>query len=300
MGEYAIRKKDGNRIKIGTCESMYYARYEQVKDITYDYFSYNLFWRIPTPDEDDIEVGDYENWSPIGSSDSSVPYHLMIDDEGFDKKTIDYMLKSDGITQLKDERMGLLINVHCPHGLPIYNLRAENKNSNGLIQDFFYNGLRSPLYLSYLKNTEHNLRVVVSCRCCQSMWSFTFDEIEPAIKSLWMKLRLFHQCTDYWFEHNLDSQTPCKYEIRALDFRRKNIKILSVNSGIYMVSNDDRILLIGDWQTCRNAFIVMLPRPCEVSNSDEIMSEFASNGDMMTSRYLPDADVNKMREALLQ
>ena len=36
MGEYARRKTDGEKIKIGTCESMYYCRYEQIGEVVMD------------------------------------------------------------------------------------------------------------------------------------------------------------------------------------------------------------------------------------------------------------------------
>ena len=65
MGEYAIRKSDGEEVKIGTCEDMYYLRYEQrgavraldgnVDPASDDRFA--LRFRFPWPDEDDIEVG---------------------------------------------------------------------------------------------------------------------------------------------------------------------------------------------------------------------------------------------------
>ena len=36
MGEYAIRKSDNDCIKIGTCEDMYYLRYEDQDKVTPD------------------------------------------------------------------------------------------------------------------------------------------------------------------------------------------------------------------------------------------------------------------------
>lgn len=60
MGEYAIRKSDGEEIKIGTCESMYYLRADQrfavralqgnVDPSSDD--AYALRFRFPWPDED--------------------------------------------------------------------------------------------------------------------------------------------------------------------------------------------------------------------------------------------------------
>ena len=52
MGEYAIRKSDRESIKIGTCEDMYYLRYEDQNKVTPDECSgFGYRWRIPFPDE---------------------------------------------------------------------------------------------------------------------------------------------------------------------------------------------------------------------------------------------------------
>lgn len=63
MGEYA--HYEGKIIKIGTCEMMYYLRYEdrfKVKkhENSLDpHTEKNLFWRLPFPDEDKKEIGNY-------------------------------------------------------------------------------------------------------------------------------------------------------------------------------------------------------------------------------------------------
>ena len=59
MGEYATRKIDNIEVKIGTCENIFNCRYEQRGEIVYPYMCDNLFWRIPTPDEDGIRPGDF-------------------------------------------------------------------------------------------------------------------------------------------------------------------------------------------------------------------------------------------------
>ena len=62
MGEYAIRKSDRESIKIGTCEDMYYLRYEdQDKVIPDECSDFGYRWRIPFPDEDHILPGDYDS-----------------------------------------------------------------------------------------------------------------------------------------------------------------------------------------------------------------------------------------------
>jgi hypothetical protein len=65
MGEYATYC--GHEIKIGTCESMYYLRYEDrfkvqpVPNSINPHREYNLHWRLPFPDEDNMGPGYYDN-----------------------------------------------------------------------------------------------------------------------------------------------------------------------------------------------------------------------------------------------
>lgn len=66
MGEYAFRKSDGEYIKIGTCENMYYIRYEDRFKVTPEENSLDcsveldLIWRLPFPEEDSLLPGEYE------------------------------------------------------------------------------------------------------------------------------------------------------------------------------------------------------------------------------------------------
>ena len=61
MGEYAIRKSDRQSIKIGTCEDMYYLRFEDQDKVTPESGSdFGYRWRIPFPSEDNILPGDYD------------------------------------------------------------------------------------------------------------------------------------------------------------------------------------------------------------------------------------------------
>ena len=65
MGEYARRKSDNVEIKVGTCRSMYYIRYEdreKVKQVSWSCnpaTEANLLWRLPVESEDNILIGDY-------------------------------------------------------------------------------------------------------------------------------------------------------------------------------------------------------------------------------------------------
>ena len=62
MGEYAARKNDKKKIKIGTCNLMYYLRYEQRKEVVSDHpLQLNKLWfRLSLKEEDGILPGDFE------------------------------------------------------------------------------------------------------------------------------------------------------------------------------------------------------------------------------------------------
>ena len=59
MGEYAFRKSDKKEVKIGTCDSMYYLRWENCKDVRYSGNWWDASFRLPFPDEDNVRIGEY-------------------------------------------------------------------------------------------------------------------------------------------------------------------------------------------------------------------------------------------------
>ena len=103
MSEYAKRKIDGKEFKIGTCEDMFNCRYDQISEVIYPYMSDNLYWRIPTPDEDGIKPGDF-NYSLL-REDGYIPWKLRIDTSKFSDDDIADM-QQIGTIQLKEPKMG--------------------------------------------------------------------------------------------------------------------------------------------------------------------------------------------------
>lgn len=245
MGEYAIRKSDGKEVKIGTCEDMMYCRYDQLGDIDYPYSCKNMLWRIPTPDEDGTQVGDYE--SSLMLKNGYIPYHLMIDSLKFDDEDKQLLIKNSGITQVLVDKLGLLCNIKCFHGLKLPDNSDDVK--------YFWNGKRDPLHLAYLVNKDKELRVGIKCNACGESFSMPFNEAEPLIKSMWMKLRLLHQCSDYWYKHNDES---CPYEVKNVTKDNKIVDISSTEYGRWNVSIGDEVIIIGTWEQCRNVFISYL------------------------------------------
>ena len=185
MGEYAVRKSDNERVKIGTCESMYYLRYEDREKVDKESNSINpatekeLFWRLPFPDEDNVSIGEYDPFQRgyrlyQTIKENGKEYHQ--DFEGPD--TVD----SPGTIQLKHTDSGLMFNVNCYHGIKLPKETDEIKP--------FWNGKGWFFELVFIKNTENGIVPIVQCRHCHRMWRYSWEEILPYIQDETLKERL--------------------------------------------------------------------------------------------------------------
>ena len=183
MGEYGIRKSDGESIKIGTCNNMYYLRLEDKNKVTPEQGShFGEIWRLPLPKEDGILPGSY---------DSHIASYDLID---FNAESIQ---ESDtGIIQLSHES-GLLINVTCYHGL---RLPEESKDFKS-----FWNGKRRYFTLAGIikDHSSDSVSFLVKCKYCRSAWECSLEEIEEGIvddngeygKELLKRLRKYAEVT---------------------------------------------------------------------------------------------------------
>lgn len=255
MGEYARRKIDGQEVKIGTCNRMYYCRYDQKNEIDYPYNSDNLIWRIPNPDEDGTLPGDY-NYSLL-RDDVIVPWKLKLDSSKLKREDV-AILKETGTIQLSDKRMGLLVNIRCPHGLP---LKQETNTQCSL----GYNGHQNTLHLCGLKNTQRELTVVFSCASCGSIWSDSFYELEPLIESIWMKLRLLRQVSEYHYQHN---EEPCKFVATVGISNDVNVTITPISKERYLVKKNDVTIADAPWHIALNKFVSLLPTVSDFDLND--------------------------------
>lgn len=279
MGEYAKRKTDGINVKIGTCKSMYYCRYDQRKEVEYPYNTDNFYWRIPTPDEDGTLPGDYD--FSLLKQDGNIPRKLKLDTSKFSEENIAGM-KQSGIVQLKEPRMGLLVNIRCPHGLPMEQFKPKNDE---IVYTMGYNGHQDTLYLKGLKNEPTELKVLVECSCCSQMWSFSFGDIEPLIKSLWLKLRLLHQISEYHYQH---SEEPYTVTVSSKQYCGKKASISQPKKGWWVVKSDDVVVSSGDWEKCKDYFISTLPYVSNfegqiLSSRNEELYSIACEADEMRS-----------------
>lgn len=185
MGEYAERKSDGIEVKIGTCDSMYYLRYEDRNKVKPVENSLNpagedcLFWRLPFPDEDNIQVGEYTDYKR-----GYRLYKNEKDERGHewsvnfsDPKTVG----DAGIMQFHNDS-GLLVNVKCFHG--------EKLPESTEDAQFHWNGKSWHFELAHIQNMKDKVLPVVRCRFCGNMWRYDWNDIMPFIADKELKQRL--------------------------------------------------------------------------------------------------------------
>lgn len=188
MGEYATRIGDNASVKIGTCESMYYLRYEDRRKVRKEPHSLdaantmNLFWRLPFPDEDTIRIGDYKDY------DRGLRLYKRGESGYADDYTNPSYAEDVGVIQLKHEASGLLVNMPCYHGEKLPELDGAKT---------FWNGKGHSYELAFLKNTAAGVLPVLRCRHCNKMWreawANIWDYIEPALQA---KLEQYKECKE--------------------------------------------------------------------------------------------------------
>ena len=260
MSEYAKRKIDSKEFKIGTCEDMFNCRYDQISEVAYPYMSDNLYWRIPTPDEDGIQPGDFNH--SLLRHDIYTPWKLKIDASRFSEEDKAGM-KQRGFFQLREPKMGLLVNIRCSHGFPMEQFK---NNKEGDIISMGYSGYQDILYLKGLKNEPNELKVLVECSACESMWSFSFNDIEPIIESIWMRLRLLHQISDYHYSHNEEKR---EFVVKVNIGNERYASICSIGKGRYLVKKDEYVKADAPWHIALVEFVSLLPRTSDFDISDE-------------------------------
>ncbi len=169
MGEYALF--NGSRIKIGTCEDMYYLRPDQRHLVTA--LSGNadpmnpddlrtIRFRFPWPDEDGRTVDEmtsidrYERTCALNGL--SAPEDLMAEHYS---------------VQFTAHAAGYVTSLPCPEGQPLESLKIHRNGFAGaflLVQQ----GLRNGVWAS-----------IVQCGGCGLKWALrTLEDAEPAIVAL--------------------------------------------------------------------------------------------------------------------
>lgn len=179
MGEYALNHNQ--RIKIGTCEDMYYLRWEdrfKVQPVSGNVdpsTDIGLRFRLPFPDEDLVGPGGYEVYNRglrLGHTDPN--YHGIGKPGWVDWAGEAEMMATVGHIQLRHEPSGLLLNVPCHHGFKLPEC-GPGMNAH-------WNGKSHSMELTSVKAMDDGRVVpVVSCRHCGEAWRDEWDNILPEV-----------------------------------------------------------------------------------------------------------------------
>src|SRR5665648_270374 len=146
MGEMA--KYKGERVKIGTCEMMYYLRFEdrnkvQALENNVDPMTTKgLFYRLSLPGEDGFGPGDYEDSEPFMTYENGHQYintWCRLDNSN---PALTEGPNNPGRVHVSVPSLGLSVNLTCFHGLQLNESTADTH--------FGWNGKRDALALSYL------------------------------------------------------------------------------------------------------------------------------------------------------
>jgi hypothetical protein len=160
MGEYA--KYKGESVKIGTCEDMYYLRYDQRGlvqhqsgnvDVTDPETVPHLRFRFPFPTEDSISPGGFSDYS-YGAR---VPAGFIIP-EGVEHHSVQFKAAN-----------GYLLSVPCPES-PEWKREGLAKRNEKTGQTVHLNGYGGAAKVVQQKLVDGQLWTVCQCNGCGSKW----------------------------------------------------------------------------------------------------------------------------------
>lgn len=156
-----LARYNGQVVKIGTCEDMYYLRYDQRHLVTAEPNSVDpvrdaeaLRFRFPWPDEDDRAPGDFADYSrgEVVPGDDAIP-------EGVEHNTVQFAAQT-----------GYLVSLPCPESV---NWSAD--------LHVHRNGWRGRILLEQQRRRNGQLVPVFRCGGCGAKWR---EEDPDAIERL--------------------------------------------------------------------------------------------------------------------
>lgn len=169
MGEYATINATGETVKIGTCESLYYLRFDQRELVTPEAGWPDIYrYRFPFPDEDSRAIED------------------MMSVDRFERGVTVYGVKApDGVdhysVQFRNEAIGYNLCIDCPES------HAHGEEGFGPIDvngvKVHRNGFRGAVQIVSQRYLHGKLMTVLRC-ACGAMWRLpTLADAEPVIES---------------------------------------------------------------------------------------------------------------------
>lgn len=182
MGEYTKIKKTKENIKIGSCVSMYYLRYEDAPLVEYfdggkskrydDTKTKGFLFRAPHCDELSMSVGEYGEEYNRG-----YPLPNFELDE--------CMRNTLGTLQLEHEEAGIVVNLPCCHGGDLADC--------GEIKPFYRGRAEWFIELAFIKHHDDGLLYpIIKCRFCEKLWRCDWEEVLPFINDDEIIERLQH------------------------------------------------------------------------------------------------------------
>lgn len=164
MGEYAKLKGSGARIKIGTCEDMYYLRADQADQVWPESGNVDpirdaagIRYRFPWPNEDGIEPGMFDDF------DKSVAIHGATAPEGLEHHAVQFVASSPGYN----------VCLPCPE--------SDLGRTFGETFTVHRNGFRGAVRLVQQRVWEGKLVAVCECACGARYRLPTLEDAEPII-----------------------------------------------------------------------------------------------------------------------
>jgi hypothetical protein len=156
----------GERIKIGTCEDLYYLRADQARSVSFPH-PWELFrFRFPFPDEDHITPGAFEDY------DRGVRVLGMHPGEGVEHYRV--QLKSD---------IGYLASISCPEA---HQYRDQTDRSRTVVDGLTVarNGFNGGVRLYQQRLIDGLLVAVVGCSCGARWRLPTLEYAQPLLDAL--------------------------------------------------------------------------------------------------------------------
>ncbi len=181
MGEYTTRKSDNAYIKIGTCNAMYYLRWDDIDKVNspgYDLRTPGIWFRLPFPDEDALRPGDgydYNRATPL------IPYE---DPDTGKRIAFDIPDAEHGLVQMHHKGLGMLLNINCYHGSRLPDSSGEIRvHGNGR------SSINWELYM--VKNHDQvGLLPIVRCMHCGDTHRATWAAVLPHVQNSELRARL--------------------------------------------------------------------------------------------------------------
>lgn len=188
MGEYAKLMGTGEEVKIGTCENMYYLRFDQRHQVWPQSGSLNpgaadelavIRFRFPWPDEDGTPPGSFDD-----------PFRRLAV-HGPAPEGVEH-----GIVQFVATREGYNVCLPCPEG--------PDADTHGL--KVHRNGFAGPSFLCQQAVRNGRLVAIMECVCGHKYNLPTIEDAEPVISDLLDKAE---------YESRNDNQPRARYLIEV-------------------------------------------------------------------------------------